>query len=174
VFGGRYGRIWKIVSWTSILYIHNFFVVLKNCTVCLTRRYFSYRGCTCEISCAFFVLFVVIARKREVGRSSFVQNGPKQFHRDRNVYRWYKFLCKFIVGLVNSFTIKVDPILEMVLFFSTTIFTLAFLPRWTRTWEFKATLLYTNSENALFGPFYLKCPGSGGGNIDPTCVQRTM
>ena len=53
----------------------------------------------------FFVLFAVIARKREVGRSSFVPEGPKQIHRTLN--HWWNFSCAVIAGLVNSLTLSV-------------------------------------------------------------------
>ena len=59
VFGQS--RIWEIASRKWILYIQNF-VVLQKCTVCFTRRHFSYRESTCEITVHFFVLFVVIAK----------------------------------------------------------------------------------------------------------------
>ena len=42
--------IWAIFSENPILHIQ-IFVVLQNCTVCFTRRLFSYKKCHCEISC---------------------------------------------------------------------------------------------------------------------------
>ena len=78
VFGGS--RIREIISWKQILYIQNF-MVLNKCTVCFTRRHFSYRELRVNSAVDFFVLFVVIAKNKGVGRSSFVTKGPKQIHR---------------------------------------------------------------------------------------------
>jgi hypothetical protein len=93
VFGGR--KIWKIVSWKKILWIHNF-VVLKKCTLCLPDDIFRTESVRVKSDVHFLVLFMVIAGKRGVERSSFVPKGPKQIHTTLNHWLGCKIPCKVI------------------------------------------------------------------------------
>jgi len=73
----------------SILYIQNF-VVLKNFTVCFTRRYFSYKTCTREIHVQILVPFVVIPGER--GRKDHILYQKTPPNQQNFVPRMYNFL----------------------------------------------------------------------------------
>ena len=59
----------------SILYTPNF-VVLKDCTIGFTRLYFSYKECTCEISCTKFCTVRGYCWRKKGGRIIFSPKDP--------------------------------------------------------------------------------------------------
>jgi len=88
----------------SILFIQNF-VVLKNCTVCFTRRYCSYKECTCEISSTNLVTVRGYCWRKRGRRIIFCTKGPHQIN--RNLYHGCTISCQVIVGPVNTLTLYV-------------------------------------------------------------------
>jgi len=84
-------------------------VVLKNCTVCFSHKFFRTEVVPVILAVQIFVPFVVIAWKRGVAGLYFVPKDPHQI--DRTVNHWWTISCRVIEGLVNTLTlfIKWNP-----------------------------------------------------------------
>ena len=66
-------------------------MVLKKCSACFTRRYFSYKECACEISCTDFGTIRGCCFRKRSGRIIFCTGRPPP-NQQTFVPRVYKFL----------------------------------------------------------------------------------
>ena len=92
----------------------------ENWNVCLNQKKIPYRDRTSNISCTKFCTTRGYCINKRVGGVIFPKD-PHQIDRTLSQYHWCKSSSEFIVVLVTSK--YPDPMDEMELFFSTTIFT---------------------------------------------------